>query len=268
MKRRTFEALEGRSGRNRIGQVVDGFITLLIVLNLAALVLGTVDQISDKAPYGFRLFEAVSVIIFTVEYAARVWSCTSDPRYSGPVRGRLRFMRSPLAVMDAAAIFPFYVIAIAGMGSLDLRGLRALRLVARAARLSRHSRGLHILFAAVGSRRQELLTTAGLLIVLLLLASSLMFFAENKAQPEKFSSIPATMWWSVITLTTVGYGDVAPVTNVGRIIAGVIAVLGVSLFAIPAGIMASGFLEQMQLQQSPQPRICPHCGKEIRGNGN
>ena len=168
-------------------------------------------------------------------------------------------MASPLVAIDAAAIAPFYILAFAGSGGLDLRALRILRLVARTAKMSRYSAGLRILVGAVGSRRQELLTIVGVLIVLLLLTSSLIFFAETDAQPDDFSSIPAAMWWSIITLTTVGYGDVAPVTNVGRLLAGLIAVMGVALFALPAGILASSFLEQVERRGSQEPPRCPHC---------
>ena len=216
MKRRVFEVLEAGRPGDRLSQTVDVIIALLIVLNVAALILGTLDDVYQKAPLAFQWFEAASVIAFTVEYAARVWSCTSDPRYSDPLRGRLRFMVSPLAVVDAAAILPFYILLFQVSGPLDLRVLRVLRLVARAARLARYSSGLRTLATAARGRSQELLTTVGLLAVLLVLASSLMYIAENNAQPEKFSSIPHAMWWSIITLTTVGYGDVAPVTTPGR----------------------------------------------------
>ena len=267
MKRRVFEILEAGRPGDRVSQAVDLIIALLIVLNVLALVLGTVDEVFQKAPWAFQWFEAVSVALFTLEYAARVWSCTSDPRYSDPLRGRLRFIVSPLAVVDAAAILPFYILTFVASGSLDLRVLRVLRLVARAARLARYSSGIRTLAGAVSSRSQELLTTVGLLAVLLVLASSLMYIAEHNAQPDKFSSIPHAMWWSIITLTTVGYGDVAPVTTTGRLIAGLIAVLGIGLFAVPAGILGSSFLEQIERRRSKEPRSCPHCGKEIHLDG-
>ena len=267
MKRRAFEILEGRLPGDRVGQAVDGFIMFMIALNVAALILGTVDQVFERAPRVFRLVEAVSLIIFSVEYAARVWVCTEDPRYKGAVTGRLRYMATPMALLDAAAVVPFYLAILAGARGLDLRALRTLRLVTRMARLTRYSRGVQMLGAAVSSRSQELVTAVGLLVVLLILASSLMFFMENEAQPEKFSSIPAAMWWSIVTLTTVGYGDVAPITAAGRVIAGVIAVLGVALLAIPTGIMAASFTEQMQLQRASGPERCPHCGEDIRAEG-
>ena len=267
MKRRVFEVLNAVQPGDRVAQTIDVLLTLLIVLNVLALILSTMDDIFRTAPRAFRLFEIASVIVFTMEYAARVWSCTTDPRYSGPLRGRLRFMASPLVAIDAAAIMPFYILMFIGTGALDLRALRILRLVARVARLTRYSEGIRSLTAAVGGRSQELLTTVGLMLVLLLLASSLMYFVENDAQPETFSSIPDAMWWGIITLTTVGYGDVVPVTNLGRVIVGVVAVMGIALFAVPAGILTSSFLEQLEQRRSKETRICPHCGKETQTDG-
>ena len=264
MKRRVFEVLNAVQPEDRVAQTIDVLLTLLIVLNVLALILSTMDDIFRTAPRAFRLFEIDSVIVFTTEYAARVWSCTTDPRYSGLLRGRLRFMASPLVAIDAAAIMPFYILMFIGTGALDLRALRILRLVARVARLTRYSEGIRSLTAAVGGRSQELLTTVGLMLVLLLLASSLMYFVENDAQPEKFSSIPDAMWWGIITLTTVGYGDVVPVTNLGRVIVGVVAVMGIALFAVTAGILTSSFLEQLEQRRSKETRICPHCGKETQ----
>ena len=267
MKRRVFEILNAVQPGDRVAQTIDVLLTLLIVLNVLALILGTMDNVFRTAPQAFRLFETASVIVFTMEYAARVWSCTADPRYSGPLRGRLRFMASPLLAIDAAAIMPFYILMFAGTGALDLRALRILRLVARVARLTRYSTGIRSLAAAVGGRSHELLTTVGIMLVLLLLASSLMYFAENDAQPDKFSSIPDAMWWSIVTLTTVGYGDVVPVTNIGRVIVGVVAVMGIALFAVPAGILTSSFLEQLEQRRSKETRFCPHCGKETQMDG-
>ena len=265
MKRRVFEVLNAVQPGDRVAQTIDVLLTLLIILNVLVLILSTMDDIFRTAPRAFRLFEIASVIVFTMEYAARVWSCTTDPRYSGPLRGRLRFMASPLMAIDAAAIMPFYILMFIGTGALDLRALRILRLVARVARLTRYSSGIRSLTAAVGGRSQELLTTVGLMLVLL--ASSLMYFAENDAQPDKFSSIPDAMWWSIVTLTTVGYGDVVPVTNIGRVIVGVVAVMGIALFAVPAGILTSSFLEQLEQRRFKETRICPHCGKETQMDG-
>ena len=174
-------------------------------------------------------------------------------------------MVSFLAIVDLLAILPFYL-ALApfpGVDDVDLRIFRAVRLLARVARLGRYSSGVRTLLRVIEDKRSELVTVVLLLLVLLVMASSLMFFAEKEAQPDKFANIPQAMWWSIITLTTVGYGDVFPVTVGGRIVAGVIAIVGIGLFALPAGILGSGFLEEIQSRTSAI-RVCPHCGEEIQ----
>ena len=172
----------------------------------------------------------------------------------------MRFAITPLALLDLLAILPFYG-QLLGLRGLDLRVLRSVRLVARIARLTRLSSGFNTLVRVVTAKRSELSTVIVVLLVLLLLASSLMYFAEHEAQPDVFSSIPQTMWWSIITLTTVGYGDMTPVTFAGRLLAGLMAVLGIGLFALPAGILGSGFVDELD-----RNRACPHCGQLLRGS--
>ena len=263
IKRRTNEVIEVAGPGDPASRWFDVFLISIISLNVLALVLGTVQQVFEAAPEVFDLFETVSVAIYTAEYLLRVWACTSDPRYSGSIKGRLRFMTSPLMLIDLLAIVPFYVLLFYDPQILDLRAFRALRLATRAARLTRYSPVIQTMGAAIGSRKKELFTVVAVLAVLLVLAASLMFFAEREAQPDKFASIPAAMWWSIITLTTVGYGDVAPVTVPGRVIAGFIAILGIGVFALPAGILGSSFLAQIERSGQDRTKVCPHCGEEI-----
>ena len=138
-------------------------------------------------------------------------------------------------------------------------------LLARVSKLSRHYSGILTLGRVVRAKREGLLTVVVVLSVLLVLASAMIFFAEHAAQPNQFPSIPAAMWWSILTLTGVGYGDVFPITIFGRITTGVIATLGIGLFALPAGILAAGFLEEVQRRRGQPVLICPHCGREIQG---
>ena len=267
LKRRIYEILEVGDPNDRASRVFGIFLISLITLNALTLVISTVRSIYEAAPWFFKLFETVTLFIFLVEYSLRLWSCTTDPNYTRPVSGRLRFALTPLAFIDLVAIFPSFVAILAsitfGLEILDLSFLRAVRLLARVAKLSRYSSGVRALGRVMHQKREELLTVVLVLFVLLLMASSLMFFAERDAQPDKFASIPSAMWWSVITLTTVGYGDVFPATVVGRMIAGVIAILGIGLFALPAGILGSGFLEELQHRRRSGVRVCPHCGGEI-----
>ena len=254
-----YELLELASPGDRASRIFDISLVLLICANIGALVLSSVGRIHRVSPEAFAVFEAVSVGIFTAEYFLRLWACTEDHRYAHTVRGRIKFALSPIQLFDLLAILPFYLVFF---GGVDLRSLRAVRLLARAARLSRYFSGLRTLGGVLQSKRAELFTVMVVLLVLLVLASSLMYFAEQDIQPAAFSSIPAAMWWTIVTLTTVGYGDVFPVTSAGRLLAGFIAILGIGFFALPAGILGSGFLEEVQRRQSA-PRTCPHCGLEI-----
>ena len=265
MKRRVHEILELGQGDDWLSHAVDTVLLLLIVCNVAALVVGTDDRIYSAAPGFFTYFEMVSFCIFAVEYVLRVWACTADPEFAHPVKGRLRFMVQPLMLADAVAVLSYFVLLVAP-AAVDLGGFRALRLVSRTARLARYSPGLRTLATAIIARKNELLAVVSVVGALLVLASSLMYFIEESAQPDEFSSIPAAMWWSIITVTTVGYGDVAPVTPLGRLLAGVIALLGIGIFALPAGILGSGFMEQVNRRGSPTTTSCPRCGFELGGN--
>ena len=187
----------GPEPNSRVGRVISISITVLIILNITALVLETVDEIQDLSLYAFSAFEAVSVGVFTIEYLLRVWSCVVEPKYSHPIADRLKFIVTPLALADLIAILPFYA-ALLNILGLDLRVLRAVRLVGRAARLGHYSSGLRTLGRVVQAKRNELFTVVGVLSLLLLIASSLMYYAENDAQPDDVSSIPGAMWWGII----------------------------------------------------------------------
>ena len=267
LKSRIYEVLEVGDPNDRASRVFGIFLISLITLNALALIIGTVRSIYEAVPWFFKLFETVTLFIFLVEYGLRLWSCSTDLNYASPISGRLRFALTPLVFIDLIAILPSFIALLAsivfGLEIVDLSFLRAVRLLARVAKLSRYSSGFRALGRVIEQKREELLTVVLVLLVLLLMASSLMFLAERNAQPDKFASIPGAMWWSIITLTTVGYGDVVPVTVVGRMIAGVIAILGIGLFALPAGILGSGFLEELHQRQRSRVRVCPHCGEEI-----
>jgi voltage-gated potassium channel len=239
-----------------LSRAVDLSIMALIAANVGAVILSTVDPLYAAHRSAFRAFELVSVAVFSVEYLARVWSCVASPEYDDPVVGRLRFALQPLLVIDLLAILPFFLTAFL----IDLRFLRALRLFRffRLFKFARYSESMRMFGRVAREKRSDLVVSLFATNVLLIVASSLMYFAEHDAQPEAFSSIPAALWWGVVTLTTVGYGNVTPITPAGRVLGGVIAVLGVGLVALPASILASGFIEE-----SGEREYCPHCGEPL-----
>lgn len=241
-------------------RAVDLGILGLIFLNVVALTLETVAPIHAMHPAAFTWFERTSLIIFTIEYVLRLWSCTADPRYRRPLMGRVRFVFTPLAIIDLLAILPLFLPLL----GVDLRFMRIVRLLRffRLAKLFRYSRALRLLGRVVLGKREELASIFIVLITLLVIAASLMYFVEHDDQPEKFSSIPQTMWWGVITLTTVGYGDYYPVTGAGKFIAACIAVLGIGMFALPAGLLGAGFVDELQGRESGK-KSCPNCGHRL-----
>lgn len=263
IQKRVHEIVEGYNANDPTSRAFHVFIFALIVANVGAIVLDTVQSVHEAAPGFFWGFEVVSVAIFSTEYLLRLWSCTVDPRYAEPVRGRLRYALTFMALVDLLAVLPFYL----QVRQVDLRFIRSVRLfrLFRLLKLARYSVGLQTLGHAIRKKKEELLIIFFVLMLLLVLSSSVMYFAEHEAQPKAFTSIPSSMWWAIITLTTVGYGDIYPVTLVGKICGAMVAILGIGMFALPTGIMGAAFLEEIQSRR--KPHICPHCGKNIEGEG-
>jgi len=266
---RRYRDVQGRVNRlfspqqgGRVGYVLDWLIMLLIVANVSAVVMSTVDPIYRSYEGLFRVFEVFSVAVFTVEYVARVWSAVAGEGDAGPVTGRLRFASRPLVVIDLLAIAPFYL-AVTGIG-VDLRFLRALRLIRlfRLLKLARYSAAMRTFVRVLEERKERLVIAIFANGLLLVVASSVMYFLERSAQPDAFSSIPATMWWGVAALTTVGYGDMYPITAPGQVAGAVTAVLGIGMFALPASILAAGFMDATEERVS-EPKRCPHCGDRV-----
>ncbi|MEP7141440.1 MAG: ion transporter [Ferruginibacter sp.] len=249
-------------GFTKWDKTVNGFIIILIILNVTAVMLETVDHIHTPHKEFFRIFDLVSVIIFTIEYILRLWSCNHDPRYAHSFHGRLKYMVSTGALIDLLAIFPFYVHVIIG---LDLRVLRVLRLLRflRLFRLTAYMKSARMVRNVFKTRANDLKLSLIMIIFLMIIAACLVYFAEHGAQPEIFSSIPATIWWASVTVTSVGYGDMVPITPAGKMLTVIISLTGLAVFALPAGIITAGFLEEMRKQKKQKNNFCPHCGKPL-----
>ncbi|MEG4217920.1 ion transporter [Microcoleus sp. Pol14C6] len=188
--------------------------------------------------------EFFSSLVFTIEYILRLWVSTVDRRYSHPLWGRLRYALTPLSLIDLISILPFCLFLL--FPSLNFVNLiRVLRLL-RLLKMSRYSESFRTLGAVLYAKKEELIATAFAVFILLIFASSVMYFVENEAHPETFGSIPDAMWWGVVTLTTVGYGDIYPITGLGKLLGAMLAFLGIGIFALPAGIIAAGFSEELQ----------------------
>lgn len=243
MRRRLYLMLDAGHSEEPLARAVDCFIVALISLNVLAVIFESMDDVYAAYATYFDAFEIFSVFIFTIEYVTRVWVTieSDNPKYKSPIKGRLRFMMSPLALIDLIVLLPFYIGALLGA---DLRMLRALRLL-RAFRLTRYAKSMNLLLQVLRDESAVIAAAMFVLLMMIVVAASITYMAEHEAQPEDFGSIPHALWWAVVTMTTIGYGDVVPQTLIGRICASVIGIISVGMVALPAGILASGFNEAL-----------------------
>lgn len=259
LKHRLHQMLYLQHSNDRWATAFHASMAALIMLNIAAMMLETMAPLYREWKVYFTAFEVISVVLFAIEYLVRLWVADLNPQYQHHPAGRLRYLFSPMALIDLAAILPSLLL----LGSLDLRFLRITRLfrVVRLLHIPHFNQAMHDIWQAARSKRAEFVIAGAIMFILLIISSSLMYFAEHEAQPVAFSSIPAALWWGIMTLTTVGYGDVYPITTAGKLIASFFAALGIGFFALPSAILASALIEQSRQKKCV---TCPHCGGELR----
>jgi voltage-gated potassium channel len=242
---RIFEDEEPRSTATRI---FNALLATLIVVNVAAVVLESVESFRRQFFWTFVVIEDFATAFFVAEYCLRVWACVDFRKapYRHPVWGRLRYMRSFFALVDLVAVLP----AIIGfIGAGDLRVLRLLRLL-RMLKLVRHSTTFGVLWRVLQEEAQSIMALLFILLLTVTISGALMYMIEGEEQPAVFTSIPAAMWWAVETLTTVGYGDMVPVTAAGRILGGAVSIIGIGTLALFSGVITIGFLDQLKLHRT------------------
>lgn len=251
LRRRVFDALETSRDECGISKAVDYFLIALIAGSVIAVVLESIPALESDYASLFSWFEVFTVSVFTVEYLLRIWSSAEDEAYAGgtPLAARLRYMFSFHAIIDVLAILPFYLMLFASFGSVDMRFLRAVRLL-RVLKLTRYSVALNMVFTTFRDNGRALSAAFLILLTVMLLAATGMYYFERESQPVDFGSIPAAMWWAFATLTTVGYGDVTPVTVGGKIFGALITVVGIGMVALPTSILASGYSQQLRISTS------------------
>ena len=263
LRKRLYQILEPNEKGGILETIFETVLIIIIILNILAIVMASVKEVHLQYEEMFREFEVFSVVFFTVEYFTRIYCIVENPKYSDPINGRLKFITSPLAFIDLLAFMPFY---LTFLPFLDLRFLRMFRLMAlfRMFKIARYLHALSIFKRVLNDRKEQLVLSFFFILFVLIIISFIMFYTEREAQPEVFSSIPATMWWGIATITTVGYGDIVPVTILGKFLGGFFAIAGVGLLALPAGILSSGFFEMMHNKDNDKKsQKCPHCGKDI-----
>ena len=264
IKKRVFGIIESGEKGDVASRLFDFFIISLIILNLITIIAETFP-ISDEWRAVINIIETVSVIIFTIEYLLRIW--TADLLYPDrtPARARLKYMFSFMAVIDLLAILPYYLPFIFPFDLRVLRTFRVVRLL-RIFKINRYTHALSMIAEVFKSKASQLISSVFVVGLLMIIASVLMYSIESSVQPEAFPNAIETMWWAVATLTTVGYGDVYPVTAAGKVLATIIAFLGIGMVAVPTGIITAGFTEivnRKKKEEKDEKHFCPYCGHKL-----
>lgn len=240
----TYRQLDPAARRSKGLSLANLAVIAAVLVSVTLAILETEPTVYDPFKLAFEGAEGFLTILFSIEYAARVWSAADAPGDASDLSKRFKFVRSVAGLLDLVVL----IVAWAPFYTANLALLRVVRLarIARLAKLGRFSRAAQHLQYAVTTRAYELLLAVSLAVILLIVGATALYWAEGDIQPDKFGSIPRALWWSVVTLTTVGYGDVSPITPLGKVIAGLVAVAGIGLVALPTGILASGFSEAVQ----------------------
>lgn len=241
---------------NRLSYWVNVFIYTMIVLSIGVLMLSTVTSVYDANIKYFNTFTNIIMPIFIIEYILRVMASGKLKKYKG-VKGKIKYIFSPYAIIDLLAILPYLLINV-GLDSTFIRSLRLLRIF-RLLRVKKYAKFVETLRNIFSTKKEEFLVLLFFTVITLLILSSIVYQLEHDAQPEAFSNIFQTLWWAVATLTTVGYGDIYPITISGKIVTAIISVLGIALIAIPGGMLASEFIQSISKEKDKNTNSCPSC---------
>ena len=246
IRKRIWEILEKGNSNDKVSFYTDIFLITLILFNIVAVLLETVDSIYSKYAVEFLIFERFSTVVFLIEYILRIWVCVEEKVKNNKLLTRLKYASTWPAIIDLLAVLSGLLPMIF---EVDLRILRALRML-RLLKFSRYFKVMNLLLGVLKEEKQSFLAAMFLLTIAMLIASTGIYLFEKDAQPDKFSSIPEVMWWAIATLTTIGYGDVTPITGMGKFFGAIIAIIGIGVVALPSGILASGFTDQLKRRQA------------------
>ena len=241
---KAYQLLEGHSNISLTAKAINLFLIVLIISNVIAAIFESESSYHDKYALQFALFEFTSLSLFCIEYFIRLWCCVEAEEYKeiSAKKARFRYIFTPIALIDLIAILPFIV---AMFFSIDLRSLRLIR-VLRLLKLTHYFKGFNIFISVIAKELKSITAAMMVMVFLIIIAASLMHSVEGDIQPEVFGSILHSLWWSVVTMTTVGYGDVTPVTLLGKVVATFIMLIGVGLVALPAGMLAARFGDELR----------------------
>lgn len=260
LRRRVFEIISKAEDGDILSRIFDGLIMVLIFISILSIVLESFEEIRSRFSGLFRVFEVVSVSVFALEYVLRIW--TADYLYPESRHPHIKYILSLMAIIDLLAILPFFLPFI----SVDLRFLRMARLfrlfrLLRVFKLGRYFDALMIVVSVIKKSASQLIVSVALCFFVMLFSAIIMYTVENPVQPEQFPNVISSLWWAICTLTTVGYGDIYPVTDVGRFFASIISLVGIGIIAIPTGIIAAGFSSAIDKDHSnPDPDLVLSAG--------
>ena len=266
IKRRIFEIIQSASVGDLPSKVFDLFIIFLVLINSITIMMDTFS-LPQNIKGIIRIIDFSTSIIFSIEYALRIWTAPFLYPNKSSIMARIRYLFSFMAIIDLLAILPFYLPMLISINLKSLRLLRITRLL-RIFKMNRYTNALYKVAAVFKAKSSQLISSMIVVIMLIILSSILMYNIESTAQPEAFTNIFDSMWWAVATFTTVGYGDIYPITIPGKLLSTIIAFLGIGLVAVPTGIISAGFVEQIEKsapkeEQHSEKHYCPYCGKSI-----
>lgn len=264
IKQKIYNSIEKKEAPHSISMFFHVFMIILILANVLITITETVESFYQQFSNECELFEQFTTVVFICEYIFRIWCCNAKEKWNVKY-GRLKFAMTPLMIVDLLSILPVFIPFFV---SSDLFFLRITRLsrIFRLFKLCHYSKAFDVINNVFNKKREYLIISFMFMFSILIIVSCIMYIVEHQAQPDVFSSIPATMWWGIITMTTVGYGDAAPITPIGKFITSIVAIIGIATFTLPAAVLSSGFFEELQQQEDKQEdkkEYCPHCGKKI-----
>ena len=244
-ERALYYIVDEKDESNRLSKSFNYFLMVLITLSVGEMALETDDSIFLPYMWYFTVFDIFTVMVFSVEYIIRIMTAHLDPENAGKTRWQSirSYMFSFAGIVDLVSILPFYLT----FTKIDLRVLRMIRLMRflRVFKITRYNNSMKLVVDVIKDKSSEIGVIMGLIIIIMIISSFIMFYAEHDAQPDQFPNVLGCLWWAVVTMTTIGYGDVYPVTMVGKIVGSTMALLGIGLVAMPTGIISAGFLEKV-----------------------
>lgn len=263
LKKSIYKLVEKGSHGKKTNLIFDYVIMSLIVLSIISIILESIKAIGSDFKIFLEWFDLFSVTIFSIEYLMRLYVSDLTHPANNKFKSIFKFIFSINGLIDLFAVLPFYLPLLI---KIDLRFLRTLRLIRflRILKINRYTKSLNLIWSVLKDKKSELAVTGFVTLLLLIFASFVMYNVEGDKQPDAFPNILASFWWAVATLTTVGYGDVYPITGLGKFISGVIALMGIGVVALPTGIIGSGFMDRLKSDKMEEEQTCLHCGKKIK----